>query len=62
MVNLEDLVKEEEIIYRVFEYINQRRPNASTQCSKWWKVTQSSSVLDMQQFFEEEVSKKLIRQ
>lgn len=59
-VNLEDLVKEEEAIYRIFEYINQRRPLASTFCAKWWKITQNSSVKEMQSFFEEEVSKKLI--
>jgi len=44
---LEDLVKEEESIYRIFEYINQRRPLASTFCSKWWKITSNSSVKEM---------------
>jgi len=59
---LEDLVKEEEAIYRIFEYINQRRPLASTFCSKWWKITSGSSVKEMSLFFEEDISKKLIRQ
>ena len=62
VVNLEDLVKEEAIIYKVVDAINRKKVVSPTTCQRWWKLTDSSSVRQMESFFEEAHSKKLTRQ
>lgn len=61
IVNLEDIVKEEQVIFTIQECLNQAVA-VEQHCLKWWDTTNTSSVKEMQLFFEEESSKKLIRQ
>lgn len=60
-VNLEDLVNEEEVIYKVYDSVSHYK-KCTNLCVKWWRTTEQSSVKEMESFFEEESSKKLIRQ
>ena len=61
IVNLEDLVKEEEMIFKVMEAVSQKKYNVAAYCQRWWRLTQSSSVVEMEAFFEEDSAKELIR-
>lgn len=56
VVNLEDLVNEEYYINHISEAIHKKSP-LSQYCRNWWKVTEVSSVKEMQIFFEEASSK-----
>lgn len=56
VVNLEDLVNEEYYINHISEAIHKKSP-LSEYCRNWWKVTEVSSVKEMQIFFEESSSK-----
>lgn len=60
VVNLEDLVNEEHYINQISESIHDRKP-LSKHCKNWWAATEHSSVKEMQVFFEETTSKKLIK-
>lgn len=46
-VNLEDLVMEEEILYKLYKHIDNPEKSKTPYCHKWWRVTKSSSVLEM---------------
>lgn len=62
VVNLEDLVNEEYYINQISEALKQPKKHLVYKlCQNWWKVTEKSSVKDMQVFFEENLSKKLIK-
>lgn len=61
VVNLEDIVKEEQVIFSIQECLSHQFP-VEKYCNQWWETTNVSSVKEMQLFFEEESSKKLIRQ
>ena len=60
-VNLEDLSKEETLLWELYQEVCERRSRVSGICQKWWKLTENSSVKDMQDFFEEEKSKRLMK-
>ena len=60
VVNLEDLVNEEYFINRISEHIHKKK-TISELCKRWWKITDRSSVKEMAAFFEEPLSKKLIK-
>lgn len=60
VVNLEDLVNEEYFINRISEHIHKKKPIAEL-WKRWWKITDRSSVKEMAVFFEEPLSKKLIK-
>jgi hypothetical protein len=60
VVNLEDLVNEEYYIHHISEAIHQKKPLVEY-VRKWWNVTEKSTVKEMQVFFEEESSIKLIK-
>lgn len=60
VVNLEDLVNEEYYINHISEAIHQKKPLVEY-VRKWWNVTEKSTVKEMQVFFEEENSIKLIK-
>ena len=62
VVNLEDLVNEEYYINQISEVLKKSNKHMVYKlCQNWWKVTDKSSVKDMQVFFEENLSKKLIK-
>ena len=61
-MNLEDLVKEEETIFHILQFLDEHRSISLEKIGHWWVQTDKSSILEMQFFFEEEASKKLIRQ
>ena len=62
VVNLEDLVNEEYHINQISEILKlSNKHTVYKLCQNWWKVTDKSSVKDMQVFFEESLSKKLIK-
>lgn len=60
IVNLEDIVKEEQMIYNIQECLN-KKIDISNTCQRWWDLAENSSVREMQLFFEEESSRKYIR-
>lgn len=60
IVNLEDIVREEHIIFRIQELIKNKLSIESL-CKEWWTLMKTSSVKEMQLFFEEDDSRKLIR-
>lgn len=60
VVNLEDLVMEEYYINHISEAIHKRKPVLGF-CQQWWSVTEASSVKEMQIFFQEPASRKLIK-
>lgn len=60
VVNLEDLVIEENCLNTISEALHRKRSMQQI-CQKWWKATNISSVKEMQVFFEEALSKKLIK-
>lgn len=56
IVNLEDIVKEEYAIFEIQECLN-FNATPEKHCAKWWSIIETSSVKEMQLFFEEESSK-----
>jgi hypothetical protein len=60
VVNLEDLVNEEYFINHISEALHNKKP-VRDYCKQWWRITDESSVKEMQVFFEEPLSKKLIK-
>ena len=60
VVNLEDLVNEEYYINHISEAIHSKS-QLTKFVRKWWSVTEMSTVKDMQAFFEESSSKKLMK-
>lgn len=60
IVNLEDIVKEENVIFQIQENLAVKSPIESL-CLEWWDNTKDSSVREMELFFEEENSIKLMR-
>ncbi len=60
VVNLEDIVKEENAVFKIQELIRNKL-SVEALCKEWWALTEVSSVKEMQLFFEEDDSRKLIR-
>lgn len=60
VVNLEDLVNEEYFINHISEGLHNKK-SIKDYCKQWWRITEESSVKEMQVFFEEPLSKKLIK-
>jgi hypothetical protein len=60
VVNLEDLVNEEYFINHISEALHNKK-SIRDYCKQWWSITDESSVKEMQVFFEEPLSKKLIK-
>ena len=59
-MNLEHLINEEDWINNISEYIFTKEDVKSI-CTEWWNITENSSVKEMQVFFEEDASRKLIK-
>ena len=60
IVNLEDIVKEEDMIFNIQINITQCIKSQNLY-KKWWASCKDSSVREMEMFFQEDIAKKLIR-
>ncbi|CAI2387443.1 unnamed protein product [Moneuplotes crassus] len=60
VVNLEHLIDEELCINKILGNIMKKK-SVQDYCVQWWEITENSSVKEMQVFFEEELSRRLIK-
>lgn len=60
IVNLEDIVIEEKIIFKVQELVK-KKASMGKIIKEWWELAEHSSVNEMQLFFEGDDSQKIIR-
>ena len=51
--NLEDLVKEEEKLTEIFDFLK-REWDPSTLCDDWWELTEESCLMSVNKYFKEE--------
>lgn len=51
--NLEDLVREEEKLTEIFDFLK-REWDPTSLCDEWWEITEDSCLMNVNRYFKEE--------